>query len=268
MSSITLAASAAAGDDTYNNAIVALTGGTGAGQSAIITDYVGISKVATVNRTWAIPGTQGREAVAATALFRGVGTASAIDYNDPVGLALGKSTAVANFARRGHAPSTWYVYATRAVNGAGVLSPLEHHPVRLLTDGAGDIINPPVPNPPARISARALAGGKVEVVIWYARQGQAVAPTDLRVYGKAVSDPHQPDAPGLYTTPLVDAVTGLSAMACRAQVARYVFNDAGSYVPNDPNNRTCVPLPSELLPDNATPCGAPVWHTGQECGGG
>jgi hypothetical protein len=45
---ITLDASASAVDDFYNNTIIYLTGGTGAGQSRIISDYVGATKVATV----------------------------------------------------------------------------------------------------------------------------------------------------------------------------------------------------------------------------
>ena len=45
-SSITLAAVASAVDDTYNNHIITITGGTGVGQTATITDYVGSTKVA------------------------------------------------------------------------------------------------------------------------------------------------------------------------------------------------------------------------------
>jgi len=50
---ITLDASASATDDLYNNNAIYLTGGTGVGQSRIITDYVGSTKVATVNAAWA-----------------------------------------------------------------------------------------------------------------------------------------------------------------------------------------------------------------------
>lgn len=49
---ITLDASASASDDFYNNTIIVITAGTGAGQSRIISDYVGSSKVATVNGNW------------------------------------------------------------------------------------------------------------------------------------------------------------------------------------------------------------------------
>lgn len=50
---ITLDAGASAVNDFYKDQIIALTGGTGAGQSKIITGYVGSTKVATVNSAWA-----------------------------------------------------------------------------------------------------------------------------------------------------------------------------------------------------------------------
>lgn len=49
---ITLAAAAAASNDFYNGATVNITGGTGSGQSKTIIDYVGSSKVATVDSSW------------------------------------------------------------------------------------------------------------------------------------------------------------------------------------------------------------------------
>lgn len=49
---ITLDASASAVDDFYNGASILLTGGTGAGQFRIITDYVGATKIATVDTAW------------------------------------------------------------------------------------------------------------------------------------------------------------------------------------------------------------------------
>lgn len=50
---ITLDASASATDDFYNNDIIQIIAGTGAGQARFITDYNGTSKVATVG-TWAV----------------------------------------------------------------------------------------------------------------------------------------------------------------------------------------------------------------------
>ena len=52
-STITLDASASGTNDYYNGAIILVTGGTGAAQSRVITDYVGSTKVATVNKSWA-----------------------------------------------------------------------------------------------------------------------------------------------------------------------------------------------------------------------
>ena len=50
---ITLDASASAVDDYYNHALILTTGGTGSGQYRIISDYVGSTKVATVDSAWA-----------------------------------------------------------------------------------------------------------------------------------------------------------------------------------------------------------------------
>lgn len=51
-STITLAAGASATDDEYNNLYIVITGGTGSGQTRRITDYVGSTKVATVDEDW------------------------------------------------------------------------------------------------------------------------------------------------------------------------------------------------------------------------
>lgn len=51
---ITLAAGASAVDDFYNNLYIVTTGGTGSGQTRLITDYVGSTKVATVDAAWTV----------------------------------------------------------------------------------------------------------------------------------------------------------------------------------------------------------------------
>jgi hypothetical protein len=53
-STITLDSGASATNNLYQNQIVTITGGTGAGQSAIVTSYVGSTKVATIVGTWAV----------------------------------------------------------------------------------------------------------------------------------------------------------------------------------------------------------------------
>jgi hypothetical protein len=52
-STITLPAAAVATDDIYNGATITITGGTGAGQTRVISDYVGGTKIATVSVAWA-----------------------------------------------------------------------------------------------------------------------------------------------------------------------------------------------------------------------
>lgn len=52
-STITLDGSASAVNDFYNGTLITILSGTGSGQSRIITDYVGSTKVATVGENWA-----------------------------------------------------------------------------------------------------------------------------------------------------------------------------------------------------------------------
>ena len=51
--SITLASGSSATDDYYNGMVISITGGTGSGSKGIITDYVGSTKVATVQKSTA-----------------------------------------------------------------------------------------------------------------------------------------------------------------------------------------------------------------------
>lgn len=51
--SITLAAGASSTDDFYSGMVITLTGGTGSGSKGVITDYVGSTKVATVQKSTA-----------------------------------------------------------------------------------------------------------------------------------------------------------------------------------------------------------------------
>lgn len=53
-SSLTLRAGASAVDDAYNGEWLTLTAGTGCGQIRFITDYVGATKVATVDQDWTV----------------------------------------------------------------------------------------------------------------------------------------------------------------------------------------------------------------------
>jgi hypothetical protein len=58
---ITLDASASAVDDYYNDMVIVLVGGTGAGQARLITDYVGSTKVASVSPNWMTNPASGTE---------------------------------------------------------------------------------------------------------------------------------------------------------------------------------------------------------------
>ncbi len=80
---ITLAAGEVAVDDYYNGTRVVLTGGTGAGQSRIITDYFNGSKIANVSPNWATnpDGTTTYEIQAATA---DVTTIERVDATDQI----------------------------------------------------------------------------------------------------------------------------------------------------------------------------------------
>lgn len=72
--SITLAAGASATDDIYNGMIITITGGTGSGGVGIITDYVGSTKVATVQKSTATftPGASSTYSIAANVGYKPV----------------------------------------------------------------------------------------------------------------------------------------------------------------------------------------------------
>lgn len=87
---ITLAAGASAVDDFYNGMVISITGGTGNGHIGLITDYVGSTKVATVQASTAtfVPGASSAYSIAANVGYLPVSTgfASATIYfnNDGV----------------------------------------------------------------------------------------------------------------------------------------------------------------------------------------
>lgn len=96
-STIQLAAAETAADDVYNQQIVMITGGTGAGQSRLITDYVSSTDTATVSPNWAVnpasdseyviqPGSVNVvqvEAFDATEVLSGSVTAAIATYDPP-----------------------------------------------------------------------------------------------------------------------------------------------------------------------------------------
>lgn len=72
--SITLAAGASATDDAYVGMIISITSGTGSGSSGVITDYVGSTKVATVQATTTAftPGASSGYSIAANVGYKPV----------------------------------------------------------------------------------------------------------------------------------------------------------------------------------------------------
>lgn len=80
-----LAAGASATDDAYNGMVLSLTGGTGSGQVRVITDYVGSTKVATVDYAWGTaPDATTTYSVQANHVYRPISTgfeALSIYYN-------------------------------------------------------------------------------------------------------------------------------------------------------------------------------------------
>lgn len=72
--SITLAAGESSTDDIYNGMIITITGGTGSGGVGVITDYVGSTKVATVQKSTATftPGASSTYSIAANVGYKPV----------------------------------------------------------------------------------------------------------------------------------------------------------------------------------------------------
>ncbi len=72
--SITLAAASSATDDIFNGMIITITGGTGSGGVGVITDYVGSTKVATVQKSTATftPGVSSTYSIAANVGYKPV----------------------------------------------------------------------------------------------------------------------------------------------------------------------------------------------------
>lgn len=70
---IKLAAAASAVNDFYNGCPISITGGTGNGQSGLIVDYDGTSKIATVvSATWVAPDATSQYSIGASVVYRPV----------------------------------------------------------------------------------------------------------------------------------------------------------------------------------------------------
>jgi hypothetical protein len=138
--SITLDAGASASDDFYNNTIVQIVSGTGAGQSRIVADYTGATKVAAVNGNWVVaPDNTSVFVIYPFGSVPGASAPTAAQVADAVW-----DEAVADHQTAGSAGK---VLSTRVTGGAGALqrtigvtvggSPLEGASVWVATDAAG-----------------------------------------------------------------------------------------------------------------------------------
>jgi hypothetical protein len=138
--SITLDAGASSSDDFYNNAIVQIVAGAGAGQSRIISDYTGATRVASVNGNWVVnPDNTSSFAIYPFGSIPGASAPTAAQVADAVW-----DEAVADHQTAG---STGKVLSTRVTGGAGGLqrtigvtvggNPLEGASIWVATDSAG-----------------------------------------------------------------------------------------------------------------------------------
>lgn len=106
---ITLDGAASAVDDFYNNAILAIIGGTGVGQSRIISDYAGATKIATVNGNWVTtPDATSVFAISAFGSVPGATAPTAADVAD----------AVWDEARSGHVAAGSFGEGVSSVQGS------------------------------------------------------------------------------------------------------------------------------------------------------
>ncbi len=137
---ITLDAGASSSDDFYNNSIVQIVAGAGAGQSRILADYTGATKVAAVNGNWVTnPDSTSVFVVYPFGSIPGASAPTAGQVADAVW-----DEAIADHQAAG---STGKVLNTRVTGGSGALSrtigvtvggnPLEGASVWVATDAAG-----------------------------------------------------------------------------------------------------------------------------------
>lgn len=139
----------------------------------------------------------------------------------PCGIAVDGETEITNYPGMTHLADQGYQYAIAQFGGNGMISAIRD-PIRLDFDGAGDLIQPPLPMFPVHATAEAIAGGKFKVRWEYEPRGQGGYPTDFQVFEGA-------DAASVdYNTPLTDSVTGLSTVGYVGERRIYAFT-TGAY---------------------------------------
>ncbi len=139
----------------------------------------GIANGVSAMNGWGVPRVAG-----GYNLYRGSGSADAIDFTSPVGAAGRDVVGISNFAWRPHAVSTRYYYAVKSIGGGGVESE-GSLPARVAEfDGGGGLIGLR-PNAPTGLAVRATAGGAFALRWLYGSRLEAAAPSAFRIYHDA-----------------------------------------------------------------------------------
>lgn len=116
-STITLAAGASATDDIFNYQRIDILSGTGAGQSAVITDYNGSTKVATVDHPWQVQPDN-------TSVYRVAYSRVPRDVSKVTGDVEGKVLGTTSGGGTMSGPGVWaYDHTGTAISGGGGSAP-------------------------------------------------------------------------------------------------------------------------------------------------
>ena len=150
--------------------------------------YLGMGRRGLANGMHASLGQSFPRAGGGSNLYRGVDSAGAVDWSDPVGASGKEADSIRNFADRGHDSEAVYYYAVRAVSPGGVEQWKTDDSVRIGFDGGGSAIIPVV-HPPSDVRCEPIAGSKFRLR-WYTRVAdRALGPEEFRIYGNGGSGP-------------------------------------------------------------------------------
>ena len=150
-------------------------------------------------------------------IYRGKGSAAAIDYDTPVGT-VAAGVASVDLVGLGHVEGTAYYYAARAVSDAGVESATGAI-CRVRVDGG--VVGDQLPNKLLSAIARPAAGGRIEVEWLYSSQGEkgVARAVEVALVTGGVAD---------WDDPL--ATYSIRGTTARRSVVPHVFADATSVV--------------------------------------
>lgn len=140
------------------------------------------------------------------------------------GVATPAKTQIKSYAGYSHQANQAYQYAAAALLGNGMISRATP-PVRLDFDGSKVLITPGLPAWPRNVTATPIAAGKFLVTWEYDPFGQAAYPKDFQVFTGAAP------VGVVYTTPIADSITGLTAIPYEANRRVYSFTSP-AYTPH------------------------------------